>query len=194
MRTDSRRWRILLHVALLATWLLAGATSHASAQVPARNFHELGVKVKAGDTVYITDDSGTQEQEAQVLELTPSLLAVSVGGVRRHLSESNVSRIRQRLPDSRKNGALIGFLVGAAGITAGAVAMASPSGSCQGGCIAGSVAYGGGIGALVGLGIDSLVQGRKDIYVRADSRPSRGVEVRPLVSSGVRGLRVSLRF
>jgi hypothetical protein len=132
MRTDPRRLRFLVQVPLSATWLLAGATSHASAQVTARNFQELGLKVKAGDTVYITDDSGKQEREAQILELTPSLLAVSVGGVRRDLSASNVSRIRQRLPDSRKNGALIGFLVGASGATAGAVAMASPSGSCQG--------------------------------------------------------------
>jgi hypothetical protein len=42
---------------------------------------------------YITDDSGKQEQEAQILELTPSLLAVSVGDVRRDLTEGNVNRI-----------------------------------------------------------------------------------------------------
>ncbi len=77
MQTDPRRLRFLVQVPLFAAWLLAGATSHASAQVPARNFQELGLKVKAGDTVYITDDSGKQEQEAQLLELTPSLLAVS---------------------------------------------------------------------------------------------------------------------
>lgn len=194
MRTDQRRLRFLFQVPLFATWLLAGAPSHASAQVTARNFQELGLKVKAGDTVYITNDSGKQEQEAQIIELTPSLLSVSVDGARRDLSESTVIRIRQRLPDSRKNGALIGFLVGASGSTAGAVTMASPSGSCKGGCIAANAAYGGGLGALVGLGIDSLVRGRKDIYVRADSRPSRGVDVRPLASSAVRGLRVSLRF
>jgi hypothetical protein len=175
-------------------WLLAGATSHASAQVTARNFQELGLKVRPVTPCTSPTTGESKEQEAQILELTPSLLAVSVGGARRDLSESNLSRIRQCLPDSRKNGALIGFLVGASGSTAGAVSIASPSGSCKGGCIAANAAYGGGLGALVGLGIDSLVQGRKDIYVRADSRPSRGVEVRPLASSAVRGLRVSLRF
>lgn len=105
-----------------------------------------------------------------------------------------MSRIRQRLPDSRKNGALIGFLVGASSATAGAVAMASPSGSCKGGCIAANVAYGGGIGALIGLGIDSLLQSRKEIYVKADSPSARRVELQPLASRGLRGLRVSLRY
>ena len=194
MQADRRRLRLLVQIPLFAVSLLAAATSLASAQVPARNFQELGLKVKAGDTVFITDDSGKQEQEAQIIELTPSLLGVSVGGVRRDLAESNVSRIRQRLPDSRKNGALIGSLVGASGATAGAVAMASPSGSCDGGCIAVNVAFGGGIGALVGLGIDSLFQGRKDIYVRADGKAAHGIEIQPLASQGVRGLRVSLRY
>ena len=33
-----------------------------------------------------------------------------------------------------------------------------------------NVFYGGGLGALMGLGIDALIQGRKDIYQRGASR------------------------
>jgi hypothetical protein len=124
-------------------------------QTVAANFDELRFKVKAGDTVYITDDSGRSEQEARVLELSATSLAVSIGGVRRNLVEANVQRIRQRLADSKKNGALIGFLVGAAASTAGAKALESPPGSCSGACVAGNVLYGGGLGALAGLGIDA---------------------------------------
>ena len=92
-------------------------------------------------------------------------------------------RIRQRLPDSRKNGALIGSLVGAAASVAGAKALESPAGSCTGGCVAANVLIGGGLGALVGLGIDALIQGRKDIYVKGGSQASRDVVTRPFVSS-----------
>ena len=175
---------------LALTMLMMGS---ASAQAVATSFEELRFKVKAGDTVFVTDDSGTSEREARILDLTSSLLTVSIGGVRDELVESKVKRIRQRLPDSRKNGALIGFLVGAAGSTAGAIAMASPSGSCTGGCVAANVLYGGGIGALVGLGIDALIQGRKDIYVRG-GQASLALDLRPVGWSQTKGVSVSLRF
>lgn len=135
-------------------------------QIVAASFDELRFKVKAGDTVYVTDDSGKSEQKARILDLSTLSLALSIGGVRRDLVESNVKRIRQRLPDTKKNGALIGFLVGAAASTSAAKALESPPGSCSGGCVAVNVLYGGGLGALVGLGIDALIQSRKDIYVR----------------------------
>lgn len=146
------------------------AAAPVTGQTVATTFDELRLKVKAGDTVYVTNYSGRSEQEARILELTGSSLALSIDGIQRDLVESDVMRIRQRLPDSRKNGALIGFLVGAAGITTGAIVMASPSGSCTGGCVAVNVLYGGGVGALVGLGIDALIQGRKDIYVKSRSQ------------------------
>jgi len=183
---------LVSHVAFVAPAVLVAAP--VTAQTVAASFDELRFKVKTGDTVYVTDDSGKSEQEARILDLSASSLAVSIGGVRRDLVESNVKRIRQRLPDSKKNGALIGLLVGAAGSTAGAKAMESPPGSCSGGCVAGNALYGGGLGALVGLGIDALIQGRKDIYVRGARRSSQDIVVRPSVTSQAKGLNISLRF
>jgi hypothetical protein len=159
----------------------------------AGSFDELRFKVKAGDTVYITDGSKS-EQKARILDLSASSVAVSIDGVRRDVVESNVSRIRQRLPDARKNGALIGFLVGATANTALAKALESPGGSCSGGCVAGSVVFGGGLGALVGLGIDAMIQGKKDIYVKGAGRSSQNVVVRPSVTSQTKRLDISLRF
>jgi hypothetical protein len=156
------------YVASVALALLIAAP--VMGQTVATSFDDLRFKVKAGDTVYVTDDSGKSEQEARILDLSASSLAVSIDGVRRELVESNVTRIRQRLPDSKKNGALIGFLIGGAGSIAGAKAMESPAGSCSAGCVGANLLYGGGLGALVGLGIDALIQGRKDIYVRGASR------------------------
>jgi hypothetical protein len=59
--------------------------------------------------------------------------------------------------------------------------------------VATNILIGGGVGGLVGLGIDALIQGRKDIYVR-DGRASLDIELTPVVSSQVRGVNVLLRF
>jgi hypothetical protein len=174
---------------LALTMVTAGA---ASGQTVATSFEQLRFKVKAGDTVFVTDD-GASEREARILDLTSAVLAVSIDGVRYELAESSVRRIRQRVPDSRKNGALIGSLVGAAGSAAGAIAMASPAGSCTGGCVAGNVLIGGGLGSLVGLGIDALIQRRKDVYVKS-GQASLDIDLSPVVSSHVRGVRVLLQF
>ena len=187
------RMRSKCGVLILLLWAMPGR-SQANAQEVAASFDELRLKVKAGDTVYITEDSGKSERKGRILDLSASSVAVSIGGVRRDLVESNLSRIRQRLPDSRKNGALIGFLVGAAANTALAKTLESPSGSCSGGCIAGTVLVGGGLGALAGLGIDALIQGKKDIYLKGASRSSQNVVVRPSVTSQTKRLDISLRF
>jgi hypothetical protein len=71
--------------------------------------------------------------------------------------------------------------------------MASPAGSCTGGCVAGNALIGGGLGTLVGLGIDALIQGRRDIYVRRD-QASLDIDLSPIVSSHIRGVSVLLRF
>jgi hypothetical protein len=168
-------------------------TASATGQTVATNFEQLRFKVEPGDTVFVTVDTGTSEQEARILDLTSSSLVVSIDGTRRELVESDVRRIRQRVPDSRKNGALIGFLVGAASSTGMSIGLASPAGSCTGGCIAGSVLYGGGLGSLVGLGIDALIQGRREIYVRG-GQASLDIDLLPVVSSHVKGVRMSLRF
>lgn len=187
------RMRSKCGLLILLLWAMPGR-SQANAQEVAASFDELRFKVKAGDTVYITEDSGKSEQKGRILVLSASSVAVSIGGVRRDLVESNVSRIRQRLPDSRKNGALIGFLVGAAANTALATTLASPSGSCSGGCIAGTVLFGGGLGALAGLGIDAVIQGKNDIYLKGASRSSQNVVVRPSVTSQTKRLDILLRF
>lgn len=148
----------------------------ASGQTVATNFEELRLKVKPGDTVLLTVDGA--EQKVRILDLTSSSLAISLDGGRRELRERDVIRIRQRRPDALKNGALIGFLVGAAGSTAGAVTMASPTGSCKGRCVTANVLFGGGLGVVAGLGIDAVIQGWKVIYA-ADGGRQSGIVERP---------------
>jgi hypothetical protein len=182
------------HVAFVALAVMVMMVTPVMGQTVASSFDELRFKVKAGDTVYVTDDKGGPEQQGRIVDLSPTALAVSIDGVRRDMVESDVRRIRQRLPDAMWNGALIGFLVAAVGSTVVGKALESPAGSCDSGCITQGVLYSGGLGALAGLGIDALVQGRKDIYVRGASRSSRALVVRPSVTSQGKSLHVSVRF
>jgi hypothetical protein len=178
------------HAALTAFALLVLLAARSEAQAIAENFDQLRFRLQAGDTVYIVDGTG-QEQEARVLDLSSSLLAVSIDGTRRSLSEPDVTRIRRRLPDSLRNGAIIGAATGS-GLGIGLYA--SLGDECSAGCWATGVAFYGGLGALVGTGVDALIKGRKTIYTAAGRDPSAKVVVRPLILPGVKSLSLSVHF
>jgi hypothetical protein len=65
-----------------------------------------------------------------------------------------------------------------------------PSGDeCSAACWATGVAFYGGIGTLVGTGVDALIKGRKTIYTAAGGDPSPKMVVRPLMLPGVKSLK-----
>jgi hypothetical protein len=141
------------HTPLAAFALLLLLAARSEAQAIAENFDQLRFRLQAGDTVYIVDGTG-QEQEARVLDVSSSLLAVSIDGTRRSLAERDVTRIRRRLPDSPRNGAIIGAATGS-GLGIGL--FASLGNECSAGCLVTGVAFYGGLGALVGTGVDALI-------------------------------------
>jgi hypothetical protein len=112
--------------------------------------------------------------------------------VKPDLTEADVTRIRQRLPDPLWTGALIGFGVGAG---LGAVAAAFDEGYSHqgGGACAGPALMFGMLGAGASVGIDALIKGRKVIYQAPGIKPNR-VAVQPIVSASARGLRLTMRF
>lgn len=179
-------------IALFVLLTLAPIT--ASAQAVASNFQELRFKVKPGDTVYVTDDAG-RERKARILELSRSSLLLSMDGTRRDLSENNVRRIRQRLPDPLLNGAVIGAVSVMTLSTVSSIA-SSDRGENEtfGWADVGFILYLGSIGAGVGTGIDALIQGRKIIYETPGSASRRSFGVSPVLSPRVRGVRVSVSF
>ena len=105
--------RDLRRLLVASTVLFALGNASVGAQTIASSFEELLLKVKPGDTVYVTDDTG-RERKAQILDLSSSSLMLSVDGTRQDLSQNNLKRMRQRLPDPVWNGALIGGGVGLA--------------------------------------------------------------------------------
>lgn len=179
---------------LVLSVLLALAPMTANAQAVAGNFQELSLKVKPGDTVYVTDDAG-QERKARILELSRASLVLSVDGTRRELGETSVRRIRRRLPDSLWNGAAIGAASVMTLSTVGAVAFADRGeGESFGWSDVGFICYLGAIGAGVGTGIDALIQGRKVIYETPGPTARRSFRVAPVVSARVRRVRISVSF
>jgi hypothetical protein len=174
--------------------LLMLAPLTAGAQTVAGNFQELRFKVKQGDTVYVTDDAG-QERKARILGLSGSSLLLSMDGTRRDLSENNVKRIRQRLPDPLMNGAAIGGLSVMTLSTVSSIAFSDRTeGETFGWADVGFILYLGSIGAGVGIGIDALIQGRKIIYETSGTISRRSFDVSPMLSPQLRGVRLSVRF
>ena len=169
--------------------LLTLAASLAFGQQPARNLDELRLKVKAGDTLYVTDESG-QERSGRLIDLSPAALTVSFDGVPRELRESSIRRIRQRRPDPLWMGGAIGAAIGA-GL---GVASASFSEECShrpgsSGCF-GPVLLMTGLGAAAGIGVDALIQGRKVIYEAS----GLALQVLPLATPGRLGVRLSVQL
>ena len=180
--------RNLAVISVLTVAFLAPARSEA--QAVASNFEEVRFRLATGDTVYVSRNNG-QEQEARVLGVSPSSLAVSIGGIRRDLSEREVTRIRQRLPDPLWNGAVIGAAGGLGiGVT---YLLTGVIESCDTACGAIEVALYGGLGAVIGVGVDALIKGRKTIYATG-REPSTNVVVRPILRSNDKGLSVSVQF
>lgn len=175
----------------VASLLLALSALTADAQDVAHNFDELRLKVAAGDTVYVTESTG-KERQARIVEISGSSLAVSIDGTHRNLTEPGVTRIRRRLSDSLWNGAAIGA---AASVGVGLAVGASFDAldDCDAACWAINGLYYGGMGALVGTGIDAMFKGRKTIYM-ADRQSSTTISLRPLLSSGSRSVIVAVRF
>lgn len=135
----------------------------AGAQAIAQTLDELRLKVRSGDVVYVRDETG-KEQRAAIVNLTPEVLIVSMGGTRREFTDRSMLRIRQRRSDSPWTGGIIGAGIGAGlGVLAASASEECSHNTGSSSC-AGPVLSLTGLGMGVGLGIDALIQGRKVIY------------------------------
>ena len=173
--------------ALLAVFLLLATCSVAKAQ---DSFPDLQAKLKAGDLVTITDDSGAQTRGT--FERVGTSIRLSVDGVAREWAPQQVREIRRR-GDSLKNGLIIGLVAGGA---AGAVfgwgvgTIFAAEGSDPAGPVIGLVALGLGAGAGIGAGLDAAITGSTVVYRRSP----RTVSVAPMISPRTQGVRVAVGF
>ena len=157
-------------------------------ETPVAAFHELPLLVNLGDRVTVTEDAG-RELPGELVDLSPSMLAILVDGTQYDLHESGVTTIRQRRLDSVGNGVLLGLLTGA-GLAAVGVALTAyiPDAADY----LGAAAIFGGAGAGIGAVVDSLNSGSRVVYKVRSS--SGRLSVAPLLSRDRKGVAVSLGF
>jgi hypothetical protein len=176
---------------MVVFFLLCPRESKAQAR-EAESFQELQLLVKPGDKISVTNMQGVITQ-GKIEGISASKLSLKTKSSILELSESDVSRIRQKRGDSLKNGAIIGTAIGGGFALLG---IFSCNGVCEGS--AGDLVGGGlivtGLGTTVGIGIDALVKHQELIYI-GRSRVSVNLKsVRPIVTPARKGVSMSLVF
>ena len=176
-----------MRIVLGAAALLLLVSGSAAAQ---ESFVELQHTLAAGDTVYVTDQSGA-ETHGSVAAIGPSSLRLTMNGMEREWASSEVRQVRKR-GDSVKNGAIIGLVAGGVMGGIGGAALASlfeSEGASGTGPFLSMLALGAAGGAGIGAAIDALIPGRTVVY-----RQPRGLTITPVVAPGTRAVRVGLSF
>lgn len=180
-----------ISTALLALTLVLPAP-HAFAQETSRT---AGIDVHVGQRVWITTDDGA-EHAGRIDQLTPAAIALDRGAGATLVPLARIRRIEAT--DTLGNGIAIGTAAGFAGL--GGVAAWVTNAACDnegGTCGLSTIGrltlfgiVGAGAGAGVGALVDALHHGRRTIYEH------RGVTIAggPVVSRGVRGVSMSIRW
>jgi hypothetical protein len=171
----------------------------ASAQAVARTFDELNVRVRSGETVYVTDNQ-SRTIDGLLLTVSTDALVMEAASGRVTLSVAQVDRVRVRRRDSLKNGILEGLAAGAAGGALAALLTDShdrPSTQCTFFCagifstgqvIAAGMLVGGVLGIGAGTAIDAVIKERRLVYEKASAAPQARLVVAPLVRRGGAGV------
>lgn len=167
-------------LALVILGLTSLGTARAQ-EIPVSSFEQLAGLLQIGDKVYVTDASG-REHEGTLSELSASSINLVSPGTLKEFTGSEVAAITRLRPDSKKNGAFIGLGVGVVlGAAVGAFAAEESNTNRAAGAIGAGLAYGG-LGALIGVGIDALSPGKKVLVYSARPKKSAArLSVSPIV-------------
>jgi len=161
--------------------VLVFMSSPSQAQELAGTFDQLRVLVRPGDTLTVTDSAGARVR-GKLTELSAASLSLDVSGARKLFLDSQVDTIAKRVPDSLKNGALIGLAIGA-GLFGPAVGAATGD---WGYAAIGALMYGG-LGAGIGVGVDAMIEGPHVIYARASPKPP-SISIAPARAGAGKGI------
>jgi hypothetical protein len=145
-----------------------------AARQPARSFLDLQQRLHSGNTVYVTDNAGT-ETKGQVVEVAGSSLVLEVKGVQRRLDQSTIRNV-QRRGDSLWNGTLIGVAVGASAMLLGDPKYERCANDAQRLCQnpqTGQRLLAVALAGAGGAGIDALIGRRRYVYL-APGEPLAG--------------------
>jgi hypothetical protein len=174
--------------------LIALLVPTAAAAQPATDARRA--KVSQGDRVRVTDESG-RTITARVAAISDSGLTLQDGSERAEIPYGAIVKI-DRPRDRVWDGALAGFAIGA-GIGLIGIMAEDTETSCQPEQWFCGASFGpppstvvlllGGIGAGIGVGVDSLIGGKKTLYERG-----RQVRIAPVVGRGRAAARVTVAW
>jgi hypothetical protein len=175
------------HPGWIAAATIALLPALANAQPAVRTFDELATQLKPSEDIWVTDRSGT-EMKARLADVTATTLTIQTRAGRLDLKADDVVRVRQRRPDPKWNGALIGA----------AAALAFPVWLCSNSYETGetcgenvqALGFVAVVGAGIGVWIDSMIKGRKVVYERPSG--TAGLRIVPQLSRRSIGVCVSL--
>jgi hypothetical protein len=170
----------------------------ALAQQPVRSFDQLNTRLKAGDTVWITDAQG-REIAGRVRDLAATSLLLDAGGTPRDFQAAQVGTIHLQPKDSLKNGVLYGAILGAGAGAASCLANPQCGGDSElaAGASVGLALLGAAAGAVIGAAIDAAVKGPRVVVYRASGKAGQApprVSVAPMLTTRHRGIAVSVAF
>ena len=181
-----------MRLAIGIVFMLLFLTATAGAQAPAASFADLQSRLKIGDTVLVTRDTGGIFK-GKVEQVSDTTLVLRSRGQDLQLAAPEVLRVA-RPAHTLRNGILIGF---AAGFTVGAVwagstkcdivCFSKPSGVLFFGGLFGAI--GTGAGAIVGASIH-----REHVVFERAATGRVQAAVAPFLSRESAGLRVQLRL
>jgi hypothetical protein len=190
MRTSSAARQFVAWVPLVALSLLLPAL--AAAQEPVKSFDQLNTRLKLGDTVWVTDAQG-REIKGRLTSFAPDAVGVDANGAQ-VLRADEVRAVEHRRPDSLANGALIGLGVGFA-TGAGLALWACSEEECSWGEATMFALVIAGVGTGIGVGVDALIPGRKQVVYRAPGASGNArLSIAPVITPRTKGFAVSFAF
>lgn len=176
----------------LAAMLFVLLPALAAGQQPVKSFDQLNTRLKVGDTVWVTDAQG-REVKGRITSLGSETMGIDAHGDRA-LQAGEVRAVELRRPDSLANGALIGL-----GAGFGAGVLLAAAGCSEADCTWGDATFVSlliaGVGTGIGVGVDALIPGRRQVVYRAAGAPGHAhLTLAPFVTARTKGVAVGYSF
>lgn len=186
--TRRRVGRTVVAIALLPVAVRAQSISNTT--LPVGTFAEIASRgnLKTGTTLIVTEPSG-RSVKGKLTAITADAVSLRINDRTLTFTDRQVRELRQRLTDSKIEGALIGFAVG---WLVPAIVCTSRSDSSETvGCQLDTLLLGGLPGLAIGAAIDAA---RSKTVIIFRAMPSAQVMVAPIMTSRRYGVRASIQF
>jgi hypothetical protein len=166
MTSATRRRLGALMLAAILFPAAANGQRTPSTPAPVLSFDEMALRVNVGATVIVADTSG-RRFSGRLTALSSETLSMLTGGRAVTFRESQVREVQQRLRDSKRDGAAIGFLAG--WLVPAAICASRSDSSETSACVLDTLLLGGLPGMAIGAAVDAAHAKTVTVFRSADS-------------------------